>query len=44
MGRLVITSMRHNAGKTSVIIGLASAMNKKAGYIERKDSGTMMPH
>jgi BioD-like phosphotransacetylase family protein len=34
MGRLVITSMRHNAGKTSVIIGLASAMNKKAGYIK----------
>lgn len=34
MDKLVITSMRHNAGKTSIIIGLANAMNKKIGYIK----------
>jgi len=34
MDKLVVTSMRHNAGKTSVIIGLANALNKKTGYIK----------
>jgi BioD-like phosphotransacetylase family protein len=34
MEKLVVTSMRHNAGKTSVIIGLANALNKKIGYIK----------
>ena len=34
MNKLVVTSMRHNAGKTSVIIGLANALNKKIGYIK----------
>jgi BioD-like phosphotransacetylase family protein len=34
MDKLVITSMRHNAGKTSIIIGLANALNKKIGYIK----------
>ena len=34
MDKLVVTSMRHNAGKTSVIIGLANALNKKIGYIK----------
>ena len=33
MDKLVVTSMRHNAGKTSVIIGLANALNKKTGEI-----------
>jgi BioD-like phosphotransacetylase family protein len=34
MEKLVITSMRHNAGKTSMIIGLAKALNKKINYIK----------
>jgi BioD-like phosphotransacetylase family protein len=34
MDKLVITSMRHNAGKTSMIIGLAKALNKKINYIK----------
>ncbi len=34
MQRLVITSMRQNAGKTSIIIGLAKALGKKIGYIK----------
>jgi len=34
MEKLVITSMRQNAGKTSMIIGLAKALNKKIGYIK----------
>ena len=34
MYRLVVTSMRPNAGKTSVIVGLAKALNKKIGYIK----------
>lgn len=34
MYRLVITSMHPNAGKTSIIIGLAKALNKKVGYIK----------
>lgn len=34
MDKLVITSMRHNAGKTSMIIGLAKALNIKINYIK----------
>jgi BioD-like phosphotransacetylase family protein len=34
MYKLVVTSMRQGAGKTSVIIGLAKALNKKAGYMK----------
>ena len=34
MRRLVVTSMHQNAGKTSIIIGLAKALNKKIGYIK----------
>jgi len=34
MYRLVITSMHPNAGKTSIIIGLAKALQKKIGYIK----------
>jgi uncharacterized protein len=34
MDRLVVTSMRQGAGKTSVIIGLARAFNKKTGYMK----------
>ena len=34
MEKLVITSMRQNAGKTSMIIGLAKALNKKLNYIK----------
>ncbi len=34
MDKLVITSMRHNAGKTSMIIGLAKALNMKINYIK----------
>ncbi|HBH86449.1 MAG TPA: hypothetical protein DDY17_02455 [Syntrophaceae bacterium] len=34
MHRLVITSMHPNAGKTTLIIGLAKALQKKIGYIK----------
>jgi uncharacterized protein len=34
MEKLVITSIRQNAGKTSMIIGLAKALNKKIGYVK----------
>jgi BioD-like phosphotransacetylase family protein len=34
MQRFVITSMHPNAGKTSIIIGLAKALQKKIGYIK----------
>ncbi|MCX5854699.1 MAG: DRTGG domain-containing protein [Deltaproteobacteria bacterium] len=34
MEKLVITSMRQNAGKTSMIIGLAKALNKRLNYIK----------
>ena len=34
MHRLVVTSMHPNAGKTSIIIGLAKALNRKIGYIK----------
>jgi hypothetical protein len=34
MYRLVVTSMHPNAGKTSIIIGLAKALHKKIGYIK----------
>jgi uncharacterized protein len=34
MYRLVVTSMHPNAGKTSIIIGLGKALNKKIGYIK----------
>ncbi|MHB8909582.1 MAG: DRTGG domain-containing protein [Syntrophales bacterium] len=34
MDTLVVTSMRQSAGKTSVIIGIAKALNRKIGYIK----------
>lgn len=34
MDKFVITSMRQSAGKTSLIIGLARALNKKIGYLK----------
>jgi BioD-like phosphotransacetylase family protein len=34
MDTMVISSLRQNAGKTSVIIGLAKALNKKIGYMK----------
>jgi hypothetical protein len=34
MDKFVVTSMRPSAGKTSLIIGLARAMNKKMGYLK----------
>jgi len=34
MDKYVITSMRPSAGKTSLIIGLARALNKKMGYLK----------
>jgi hypothetical protein len=34
MEKLVITSMRQSAGKTSVVIGMAKALNKKIGYMK----------
>jgi BioD-like phosphotransacetylase family protein len=34
MDKLVIASMRKSAGKTSVIVGLAKAFQKKCGYIK----------
>ena len=34
MDKFIITSMRQSAGKTSLIIGLARALNKKMGYLK----------
>ncbi|MCK4414577.1 MAG: phosphotransacetylase family protein [Candidatus Eisenbacteria sp.] len=34
MRRLIIASMRKSAGKTSVIVGLGKAMQKKIGYLK----------
>lgn len=34
MNKLIITSMRQSAGKTSLIIGLARALNQKMGYLK----------
>jgi BioD-like phosphotransacetylase family protein len=34
MNKLVIASMRQNAGKTSIIVGLAKILNKKIGYMK----------
>jgi BioD-like phosphotransacetylase family protein len=34
MDKFVVTSMRPNAGKTSLIIGLAKALNHKFGYLK----------
>ena len=34
MKALIIASTRKDAGKTSVLVGLAGALNKKAGYIK----------
>jgi len=34
MDKFVVTSLRQSAGKTSVIIGIAKALNKKIGYIK----------
>jgi hypothetical protein len=34
MDTLIISSMRENAGKTSLIVGLAKVLNRKFGYIK----------
>ena len=34
MNKWVIASMRKSAGKTSVIVGIAAALNKKMAYIK----------
>ena len=34
MEKLVIASMRQSAGKTSVIVGIAAALNQKIAYIK----------
>jgi BioD-like phosphotransacetylase family protein len=34
MDRFVVTSLRQGAGKTSVIIGIAKALDRKIGYIK----------
>jgi BioD-like phosphotransacetylase family protein len=34
MERLIISSLRQSAGKTSLIVGLAKALNMKAGYMK----------
>lgn len=34
MDTIVVTSMRPSAGKTSIIIGITKALNKKIGYIK----------
>mgnify|MGYP001055087143 CR=1 FL=1 len=34
MEKIVVASMRKNAGKTSVIVGLAKALKKRIGYIK----------
>ncbi len=34
MNKFVITSLRQSAGKTSIIIGIAKALNQKIGYIK----------
>ncbi len=34
MDKLIIASIRENAGKTSVITGIAKALNKKIGYMK----------
>jgi BioD-like phosphotransacetylase family protein len=34
MNKFVVTSLRQGAGKTSIIIGIAKAMNQKIGYIK----------
>ncbi|MDD5711721.1 MAG: DRTGG domain-containing protein [Smithellaceae bacterium] len=34
MNRLVVASMRENAGKTSIIIGIGKALQKRIGYIK----------
>ena len=34
MDKFVVTSLRQSAGKTSIIIGIAKALNKKIGYIK----------
>ena len=34
MDKFVVTSLRQGAGKTSIIIGLAKALNRKIGYIK----------
>jgi len=34
MDKFVVTSLRQGAGKTSIIVGLAKALNRKIGYIK----------
>ncbi|MCX5908195.1 MAG: AAA family ATPase [Deltaproteobacteria bacterium] len=34
MNKLIVASMRKSAGKTSTVVGLASVLNKKVGYMK----------
>ncbi len=34
MDKFVVTSLRQSAGKTSIIIGITKALNRKIGYIK----------
>ena len=34
MRKFVVTSLRQSAGKTSMIIGIAKALNRSIGYIK----------
>jgi hypothetical protein len=34
MNKVIIASLRRNAGKTTVMVGLAKALNKKIGYLK----------
>lgn len=34
MNKIIIASLRKNAGKTTVMVGLAKALNKKIGYLK----------
>ncbi len=34
MNKVIIASLRKNAGKTSIMVGLTKAQNKKIGYLK----------
>ena len=34
MNKVIIASLRKNAGKTTVMVGLTKALNKKIGYLK----------
>ncbi len=34
MSKIIIASLRKNAGKTTVMVGMAKALNKKIGYLK----------